>query len=203
MPGRHRHVRLQLMRRGVSGRVIRCLLKQGGLNAAETRALGAETTTLQGNRQETLKTLRGLAEEWLIPEQQTLWSRYDDIERFSERLELSRLQLLPISDGQNRNAAVFGILEQYRPARVVDLGAGAGFFSLLAHKAGSAVVAIDNDETAIERFYQYLRAHPIGGNVEMSVRDLFSNDPLPKGDCVLALALCITSTSANSFPSPS
>jgi hypothetical protein len=36
---------------------------------------------------------------------------------------------------------------------------------------------------------QQLRAHPIDGNLQIDVRNLFSEDTLPNGDCILALAL--------------
>ena len=46
------------------------------------------------------------------------------------------------------------VLERCRPARVLDIGANTGTYSLLAAKAGAEVVALDSDAAAIETLWR-------------------------------------------------
>ncbi len=46
------------------------------------------------------------------------------------------------------------VLERWRPARVLDIGANAGVYSLLAAEAGAQVAALDNDAGAIEQLWR-------------------------------------------------
>ncbi|MGD0736745.1 MAG: class I SAM-dependent methyltransferase [Terracidiphilus sp.] len=54
------------------------------------------------------------------------------------------------SDTEEKQRFVAAVLERCRPARVLDIGANTGTYSLLASKAGAQVVALDSDSAAIE-----------------------------------------------------
>lgn len=191
---------LLLLQRGVPGRVIRALIRHGGLNAAECAALGVNPPVLQGNRADLFRQLRDLASSLSISHVETLWGQYENTDDFAARLTPEALTGLATPAGQNRIALIFALLGQYQPMRVVDIGANAGFFSLLANKANAAVLAMDNDEIAIEKFYGYLRANPGHGNVQVAVRDVFAKEGMPRADCALALALTHHLSITHKFP---
>ena len=52
---------------------------------------------------------------------------------------------------------VFKIIKTYRPKSVLDLGCNTGWFSFLAEKNGASVIAIDNDESCIDKIYLYTK----------------------------------------------
>jgi SAM-dependent methyltransferase len=53
-----------------------------------------------------------------------------------------------------KNAWLSEVLEELRPARVLDVGANTGEYSVLAAKKGAEVVALERDEAAAERLYR-------------------------------------------------
>jgi 2-polyprenyl-3-methyl-5-hydroxy-6-metoxy-1,4-benzoquinol methylase len=54
------------------------------------------------------------------------------------------------SDTEEKQRFVAAVLQRCRPARVLDIGANTGTYSLLAAGAGAEVVALDSDTAAIE-----------------------------------------------------
>jgi SAM-dependent methyltransferase len=52
---------------------------------------------------------------------------------------------------------VFKIIKTYRPKSVLDLGCNTGWFSFLAAKNGSSVIAIDNDESCVDKIYLHTK----------------------------------------------
>jgi SAM-dependent methyltransferase len=52
---------------------------------------------------------------------------------------------------------VFKIIKTYRPKSVLDLGCNTGWFSFLAEKNGASVIAVDNDESCIDKIYLYTK----------------------------------------------
>jgi SAM-dependent methyltransferase len=54
---------------------------------------------------------------------------------------------------QNKQKNVFKIIKKERPKRVLDIGANTGWFSLMAEKLGSEVIATDIDESSIDTLY--------------------------------------------------
>jgi SAM-dependent methyltransferase len=55
-----------------------------------------------------------------------------------------------VADTEDKQRFVASALERCRPARVLDIGANTGNYSLLAAQAGAEVVALDSDAAAIE-----------------------------------------------------
>jgi SAM-dependent methyltransferase len=53
-----------------------------------------------------------------------------------------------------KNAWLSEVLEELRPARVLDVGANTGEYSVLAATKGAEVVALERDEAAAERLYR-------------------------------------------------
>jgi SAM-dependent methyltransferase len=58
------------------------------------------------------------------------------------------------ADVEAKQQFVRGVLERCRPARVLDIGANTGSYSLIAAEAGAQVVALDNDEAAIDALWR-------------------------------------------------
>jgi SAM-dependent methyltransferase len=58
------------------------------------------------------------------------------------------------ADVEQKQQFVRDVLEQYRPARVLDIGANTGTYSLMAASAGAEVVSLDNDSAAIEQLWR-------------------------------------------------
>jgi SAM-dependent methyltransferase len=59
----------------------------------------------------------------------------------------------PSADWTNKQHGVHGALTKMQPASVLDLGSNTGWFSMLAAKLGSRVVAVDLDEASIDRLF--------------------------------------------------
>ena len=59
----------------------------------------------------------------------------------------------PGADWTNKQHGVHRALTTMRPATVLDLGSNTGWFSMLAAKLGSKVVAVDLDEASIDRLF--------------------------------------------------
>jgi SAM-dependent methyltransferase len=58
------------------------------------------------------------------------------------------------ADVDRKRQFVTGVLERCRPARVLDVGANTGTYSLLAAEAGAEVVSLDNDPAALESLWR-------------------------------------------------
>lgn len=59
----------------------------------------------------------------------------------------------PSDEWNNKQRGVYGALTKFKPASVLDLGSNTGWFSMLAAKLGSKVVAVDLDEASIDRLF--------------------------------------------------
>ncbi len=62
------------------------------------------------------------------------------------------------AEAAHKHASVQAILEELRPARVLDIGANTGEHSTLAANAGAEVVALERDPAAAERLFLTTRA---------------------------------------------
>jgi hypothetical protein len=87
------------------------------------------------------------------------------------RERLASLNLQPISTGWSgyydgefpplhpgpgwtpKHRAIHGLLQQYRPATVLDIGANRGWYAMLAATGGAQVTAFDNDEVCINQLF--------------------------------------------------
>ncbi|MGH9598406.1 MAG: class I SAM-dependent methyltransferase [Terracidiphilus sp.] len=63
------------------------------------------------------------------------------------------------ADTDDKKQFVRAALERARPARVLDIGANTGTYSMLAADSGAEVVALDNDAAAIESLWRAAREH--------------------------------------------
>lgn len=59
----------------------------------------------------------------------------------------------PSTAWTSKQHGVHGALEKLKPATVLDLGSNTGWFSMLAARLGSSVVAVDLDEGSIDRLF--------------------------------------------------
>jgi SAM-dependent methyltransferase len=85
------------------------------------------------------KQIRGAARR----EQVSRWSAYQQ----------SASHYCP-TDTDDKHRFVKSVLERCHPARVLDIGANTGTYSMLAAEAGAEVVALDNDTGAIETLWR-------------------------------------------------
>jgi 2-polyprenyl-3-methyl-5-hydroxy-6-metoxy-1,4-benzoquinol methylase len=58
------------------------------------------------------------------------------------------------ADSEAKQQFVKGVLERFRPAHVLDIGANTGLYSLMAAESGAQVVALDSDPAAITALWQ-------------------------------------------------
>lgn len=107
----------------------------------------------------------------------------------------------PDASWTNKQAKVFEHLSRLRPKKVVDLGAGTGWYSMMAATLGARTVALDLDERNVNTCYRHAKAQRL--KVLPLVMDLkyptpgygIANATLPPatqrlaGDMVLALDL--------------
>ena len=82
-----------------------------------------------------------------IIEKQSAYSEY-----YAEKKE--DLNFEQESSWMPKQMGVLSVLKKYKPATVLDLGANAGWFSLLAVHEGARVIATDIDEVSIDILYQ-------------------------------------------------
>jgi SAM-dependent methyltransferase len=106
------------------------------------------------------KQIRGAAR----PEQASRWSGYQQ----------SASHYCP-SDTDEKQQFVKSVLERCHPARVLDIGANTGTYSLLAAEAGAEVVALDNDAGAIETLWR--TAAEQGRNITAMVANIARPTP--------------------------
>jgi hypothetical protein len=79
-----------------------------------------------------------------LPSEATKWSGYYDREFPSFTAD---------NNWTPKHHAVQQLLQRYRPATVLDIGANRGWFSMLAAKKGAKVVAFDTDEVCLNRLH--------------------------------------------------
>lgn len=66
--------------------------------------------------------------------------------------------LAPDASWTPKHHAVHRLLQRFRPARVLDIGANRGWYAMLAAKGGAQVAAFDNDELSVNQLYVDARA---------------------------------------------
>jgi hypothetical protein len=76
-------------------------------------------------------------------------SRYSSY--YEEKGEAFELE--PSPTWTDKQKAVHSALSRFTPRTVLDLGSNTGWFSILAARMGSTVVAVDVDEASLERLY--------------------------------------------------
>lgn len=76
-------------------------------------------------------------------EEKSEWSRYEQSASHYRQADVDR-----------KRQFVSGVLERWRPARVLDIGANTGTYSLLAADAGAEVVSLDSDSAALESLWR-------------------------------------------------
>ncbi len=76
------------------------------------------------------------------PQGSSQWSRYEQCASH-----------YPPADVETKKKFVKSALERFRPARVLDIGANTGTYSLSAADAGAEVVALDSDSAALETLW--------------------------------------------------
>lgn len=98
-----------------------------------------------------LKKLRVEVQNIAFPLMKTQWSDYYE-------------HLLPFSPSQEWTAkqySVFQVLKSLHSASVLDIGSNRGWYSQLAARQGSIVVAFDKDESCIESLYYDAKTHDL------------------------------------------
>ena len=110
------------------------------------------------------------------------WSGYRKAEQLEWALQGGPLQ----GDADPRFKAVADLVERSGAKSFIDLGANDGLFSLLFVRNGAKGIAVDLDDFALNKLYQFLSEHP---GIDMVVaQGTFSNVP-HMAEVVLALAL--------------
>jgi SAM-dependent methyltransferase len=101
------------------------------------------------------KQIRHAAEE----DVKSQWSNYEQ-----------RANHYQPADVEQKQQFVRSALERCRPARVLDIGANTGTYSLIAAQAGAEVVALDSDTAALEALWraaagQHMPVTPLVANI--------------------------------------
>ncbi len=119
-------------------RLVSAMVRRFG---GETRLtnMSARLSPSRAARRGFFAALRRTVSSILLPTERSRWAAYyADIESFMRP-----------ADFDPKQAAVARVLEQCRPATVVDIGCNRGGFSILAATAGAHVTAFDSDEASI------------------------------------------------------
>lgn len=141
------HVSLQArMEDRMSGQAVRSDLKRAGF--------GAELILANVGR------LQSVVESMEPSEDASTWSEY----RSCEHVERDR---------DSKSSFLRSMLQRHQPARVLDLGANDGHFSLIAAEVGALAIAVDGDETVLDGLYRAAT----GKKVSVVVSDLTNPTP--------------------------
>ena len=101
----------------------------------------------------------------------------------------------------HKQTLVREILNETKPAEVLDIGCNTGTYSFLAAECGANVTAVDGDHDAVEKLYRRLRENPAAinplvvdlGNPSPAIGYMNTERPSfldrSNPDCVMALAL--------------
>jgi hypothetical protein len=130
-------------------------LRQNDSDKRDQKAPIADTTPTAKaapNAYGDLVQLREEIESIRFAPRQAEWSNYDGN---------SSPNLSNISDWTQKERTVDQVLAELRPLTVVDIGSNRGWFSKLAARYASRVVAFDVDEPSIEDLYHDTKAHAI------------------------------------------
>jgi 2-polyprenyl-3-methyl-5-hydroxy-6-metoxy-1,4-benzoquinol methylase len=139
---------------------------------------------VSGSRRRLFQRARTQAEGWSPRLTRSNWTNYqhDASSLFPDSYEGS-------TEGPRRKA-VFEIIRELRPKRLIDLAANAGFFSFFAAREGAEVLAMDYDEAAVEHCYRTARAKAANLPIACICADVMVQPVVERSaDFVLALAL--------------
>lgn len=65
------------------------------------------------------------------------------------------------SGWKSKQKNIYKIINDIKPGKVLDLGANTGWFSILAEKLGSEVIAADIDESLVDSLYLYVKRNKL------------------------------------------
>ena len=99
--------------------------------------------SIRMGRKETILHLRNRIAAISIPLEKTKWSDY-----CSEEVDFSTRDTWIV-----KRKSAFDAISLCRPKTLLDIGSNTGWFSKLAAKQGSSVVAADKDETCVNKLY--------------------------------------------------
>ena len=147
------------------------------LSAELSRRLGFDRAAVLRSERERIARLR-------LDPPRTPWGPY----------QRDELPLFPPTyddlESDPRRHAIFQILREAAPRRVIDLAANAGFFAFFAARLGADVLALDFDEVAVGHCYETARKKARGVSIACAVADVMEPPPVARSaDFVLALAL--------------
>jgi SAM-dependent methyltransferase len=63
----------------------------------------------------------------------------------------------PTADWTNKQLVVYNALQELKPQTVLDIACNTGWFSIVAANLGSSVVAVDIDESCVDKLYEYAK----------------------------------------------
>ena len=108
-----------------------------------------------------VRKLRSLVDSLEVPEGGGAWAGYVECDHVAR-------------DRDSKAQFLSEVLDRLEPSIVLDLGANDGYFSLLAARKGSTAVAVDGDETVLDRLYSRLEP---GTHLVPVVADLSNPSP--------------------------
>ena len=82
------------------------------------------------------------------------------------------------ADWTNKQLVVYNALKELKPRTVLDIACNTGWFSILAANLGSSVVAVDIDESCVDKLYEYtkkehLSIHPLVLDISHAAEEVF------------------------------
>ncbi len=162
----------------------------GGISDEELSDLSVGTVPIGGkNRQEFLEAARDWLANLKFHEQDTNWKNYQKDARVLNYQQL----------GDERSRLVYRIIKHMKPSSVIDLSSSAGFFTFMAASLGADTYAIDYDEGAIERLYEFAKKIDEPLSITVAVGDVGTEWNV-QADLVLALALSHHISISQRFP---
>ena len=140
-------------------RTTRIIMKEhAGIERKEFTALTGKSIPFSTNRDHTLSSLKQLVSDMNFEYDKTLWSDYQSEQSIVNVDETYTEIRNPYHHG-NRQAIITRLMERFRPERVIELGSNMGMFSMIAAKRKCDVLSIDSDETAVDKYYDIMKAH--------------------------------------------
>lgn len=155
-----------------------------GCENQEFAEIYGKNINISNNRKATLENLRNLISDMNFQWEKTIWSGYHG--NFLEE-NTGIYGKKNGDDSSLRENLITRLIQSIKPRKVVDIGANAGYFSILAARSGAEVLAIEPDEVAASRCYlNFRKCNTL--KVKVAIGDIsYTVDPVP--DLVLALAL--------------
>jgi SAM-dependent methyltransferase len=172
-------------------RLCRVLLQSGGIQETEFLSMmNRDIPVLSEDRETWLIAVYNWLKSIIFQKSKTFWSDYYEAADSIDRWRPTDTQF---NVPNTRDNIVKGLLEEFRPETVIDLGCNSGKFSVLAARLGSRVCALDNDEGALEVFYQQLTALKEDLPITIAFHDIGDREQQRRSnlraDVVLALAI--------------